>query len=1117
MSYSYFTKLEKLFLFRDINMVVFLMKKCNFAENNENIGIYMKRFRLFEMITGWAVFAVAAVTYLLTIEPSVSFWDCGEFIASADKLEVGHPPGAPFFMLMGRIFAIFASEPTQVAKMINSFSALCSAATILFLFWTITHLARKLIVKDENGFSLLNTVAILGAGVVGALAYTFSDTFWFSAVEGEVYAFSSLFTAVVFWCILRWEDSGEDGTPWIILIAYLMGLSIGVHLLNLLAIPAIVFVYYFKKTEVVEWKGVLKALGISFTILLFVLYGLIPGFTKVAGLFELFFVNTVGLPFNSGMIIYLLIVAGLFVWTLFETHNSTNDLRIKISFTSLVVLLGIPFIGDGVWIGILIIIAGLVLLFYRKQWNYKWFNTIAMCIMVMMIGYSSYTLIIIRSSANPPMDQNSPEDVFSLLSYLNREQYGSRPLFYGQSFSSPMEYEADGSGRCMVKFIGGNNNYIRKYKSDTKERDKYINVGKSQGGVEYMSKGKMLFPRMYSSQPHHVQAYKDWTDFKGKRITVNQCGQNQDYVVPTIGENLKFFFSYQLNFMYWRYFMWNFVGRQNDIQSNNGEIDAGQWISGIPFIDNALYGDQSKLPDILKNNKGHNRYFFLPLLLGILGMIWQLSKAQKGKQQFWLTMLLFFMTGIAIVLYINQTPYQPRERDYSYAGSFYAFSIWIGLGMLGLAKVLQQIKLSKKVSVIVAFVLSMGVPVLMASQNWDDHDRSDRYLCRDTGYNYLNSCAPNAILFCNGDNDTFPLWYSQEVEGTRDDIRTCNLSYIPTEWYIDQMKRPYYKGAPLPIDFTAEEYQKNSLDITIVRDHPAFGGKLDAGEAFKLLRNKDFMVDNYNVLFASTLTFPVDKQKVIEAGVVAPEDYDNIVDTISLKITQQTLSKGDLAVLNILKNNDWSRPIYFCITVGSDFYPTKSIDEYSQNEGLAYRFVPVKKNGKANVNVMYDNMMNKFHYNLKDKDIYLDETNARIAKTMRQSFSKLAIELIDMGDSVKAKAALDKSIQEIPESILPYDFSMLLFIDTYYKVGDRQQAEYILDKVLMATEQNLDYVLSLPTKKQSYVSPEVSLRQNLRILQECALLADSNNNSKATEIAEKFQKYYTIIAPRLQR
>lgn len=1079
----------------------------------------MKRFRLFEMIAGWAVFAIAAFTYLSTIEPSASFWDCGEFIASSDKFEVGHPPGAPFFMLMGRIFALFASEPTQVAKMINSFSALCSAATILFLFWTITHFARKMTIKDESDFSLTKILSILGAGAVGALAYTFSDTFWFSAVESEVYAFSSLFTAVVFWCILRWEDSDDKGKgmPWIVLIAYLMGLSIGVHLLNLLAIPAIVLIYYFKKTEKVDWKGVVKALGISFVILLFVQYGIIPGFTKVAGVFELFFVNSVGMPFNSGLFVYLIIVAALFVWTLYETHKGTDGTKIKISFALLMSMLGIPFLGSGIWLGLIIIAAGAFWLFYRKKWNYKWFNTITLCVLMMVIGYSSFALIVIRSSANPPMDQNSPENVFALRSYLNREQYGDNPLFYGQSFNSPIEYKDDGTGRCMAEIVYGSTNYIRKVKENASEKDRYISVGKSQKGVEYMSEGKMLFPRMYSQQPHHVEAYKQWTDFRGKRITVNQCGQNREYTVPTMGENLKFLFSYQINFMYWRYFMWNFVGRQNDIQSNNGELDAGQWISGIPFVDNALYGDQSKLPDNLKNNKGHNRYYFLPLILGLLGILWQLSRGSKGKHQFWIILVLFFMTGIAIVLYINQTPYQPRERDYSYAGSFYAFAIWLGLGMLGLARLLEKAKLPKSIAAALAFVLSMGVPALMASENWDDHDRSNRYIATDTGYNYLNTCAPNAILFCNGDNDTFPLWYSQEVEGTRNDIRTCNLSYISAPWYISAMQRPYYTGDKLPIDLRPEEYQENSLDIAIVQDMPQFGGKLPADKAFDLMRNKDLQErDGIGYLFASTLSFPVDKKKVIEAGIVAKEDYDKILDTITLKITKKNLNKGDIAVLNVLKNNDWTRPIYFCITIGSDFYPTRAIDEYSQCEGLAYRFVPIRKNRQPNTEAMYDNMMNKFRYRMAGKNIYLDETNARMCKTVRQQFAVLAAGLIDKGDSTRALEVLQRAEREVPESLLAYDYTMLIFADAYYRAGGKERADYILGKIIDVTEQNLAYVLSLPLSKQSYVSPDISLRQSMGVLQQCAYLANTFNSDLAKRVQPLFDRYYQTLAPRLQ-
>ncbi|PID94989.1 MAG: hypothetical protein CSA89_00035 [Bacteroidales bacterium] len=1073
----------------------------------------MKKFRLFEVISGWGVFVVAAITYLMTIEPSASFWDCGEFIAAADKLEPGHPPGAPLFMLLGRICAILTTDATQVARMINSFSAICSALTILFLFWTITHLAKKIVCHEGQEMSYSEMFGILGAGVVGSLAYTFSDTFWFSAVEGEVYAFSSFFTAIVFWAILRWERTADDdthGERWILLIAYLMGLSVGVHLLNLLAIPAIVLVYYFKKTEQVEWKGLLKAIGVSFVVIIAVLYGLIPGITKVAGVFELFFTNTLGLPFNSGSFVYLALVTVALVWSIYESHRAKNPIAIKTSFMLMLIILGVPFVGNGVVLGLLLIVAGVGLLFYKKDWDYRWFKTISLSLLLMVVGCSSYAVVMIRSAANPPMDQNSPEDIFSLRSYLAREQYGDRPLFYGESFASPVVYEPSNDGRCFSKLIYGNDDYIRKIKDDKTEKDSYINVGKVIKGVDHTDNSKMLFPRMYSSQPHHINAYKQWCNFKGKRINAEQCGQMQPFVVPTMSENIKFFFSYQLNFMYWRYFMWNFVGRQNDIQSNNGELDAGQWISGIPFIDNALYGDQSKLPDYMKNNKGHNRYFFLPLILGLLGIFWQLSNAKKGSQQFWITLSLFFMTGIAIVIYLNQTPYQPRERDYAYAGSFYAFSIWIGLGMLAVVKFLQRAKLSKSIATILAFVISMGVPVLMASQNWDDHDRSDRFVCRDIGYDYLNSCAKNSILFCNGDNDTFPLWYSQEVEGVRDDIRTCNLSYISASWYIDQMKRGYYNSQPLQIDLADKEYQKGSLDFARVIDHPIFGGKIDINTAFEILRTKETQEDNKGVFYASTITIPVDKQRVIDMGVVAPEEYDDIVDTIELNL-DGSLGKGDIAVLNMLKNNDWSRPIYFCVTIGSQYYPSQSISQYLQIEGLASRFVPVVKKGEPNTVAMYDNMMNKFKYSIKGKNIYLDETTSRSLRTVRQSFSQLAISLIKEGDTVRAKEVLDRGIEELPEALLHYDLSMLQYIEGYYKLGDYQSADDIMSKLMNNIIQNLIYVASLPKEKQNYVSQSMNWQFNLGMLQHCAKLSEEYKSSMSNKVKKEISKYYTVF------
>jgi hypothetical protein len=1088
----------------------------------------MKQFRLYETIIGWAVFAVAAVVYLMTIEPSASFWDCGEFISSADKLEVGHPPGAPFFILMGRIFAVFASDATQVAKMINSFSALCSAFTILFLFWTITHLARKIVMNGKTAFSSGNIIAILGAGVVGALSYTFSDTFWFSAVEGEVYAFSSFFTAVVFWCILRWEDADDkgDASRWLILIAYLMGLSIGVHLLNLLAIPAIVLVYYFKKTSKITAKGVILAVIYSFIILIAVLYGLIPGFTKVAGVFELLFVNTFGLPFNSGVFVYLFFAVLISIWAIYETHILKNKNRMKLSLLLLLTVFGVPFIGNSVWVGILLLLAGGIFLFVKTQWNYRWFNTIVMCATVILIGYSSYAMIVVRSAANPPMDQSSPEDVFSLQSYLNREQYGDRPLLYGANFGAPIRTKGEGRN-CEADYKYSGQTYIRKNVSpqSANEKDTYIKVRKSITGIERDSRFKVLFPRMYSEQPkQHTDAYKQWGNIKGKRLQNIVCGREdvdeqgnvKTSLMPTFTENMRFFLTYQFSFMYWRYFMWNFAGRQNDLQSNNGELDKGNWISGIPFIDNALYGDQSKLPESLKNNRGHNVYFFLPLILGILGLLWQLSNKSRGKQQFWLTFTLFFMTGVAIVVYLNQTPYQPRERDYAYAGSFYAFSIWLGLGVMAIVDFFnKKIKIPYLASAVVAVIVSMGVPLLMAQQNWDDHDRSGRYVCRDAGYDYLNTCEPNSVLFCNGDNDTFPLWYNQEVEGVRTDIRSCNLSYISAPWYIDQMKRGYYESEPLQISWQASDYQKSNLDLAVVNNDPRLGGKMDLKTALELVRNKELITeDGIGRFFASTVTIPVDKQKVIAAGVVEPKDYDNIVDTIYIKLPRQ-IQKGDLMVLEMLANNDWTRPIYICCTVGSEYYP--NIREYLQLEGMARRFVPIKKNGDVNIDKMFDNIMNKYRYgNIADASVYLDETTRRTCDTYRNLFEALARDLASQNQFEKAKQVLDKSLEVVPEKSHPFDYSMLAHADIYFKINDSIAAEQIMKSVVKDTEERILYVLSLPVEKQNFVSNTMTLRHNFMVLQQATLICQRYKSALFDEISEKYQRYYQILEPRLK-
>lgn len=684
----------------------------------------MKRYKLLNNIFGWVAFAIAASTYLMTMEPTASFWDCGEFISTAYKLDVGHPPGAPFFMLTGKVFSLFASDPTKVAVMINTLSALASGFTILFLFWTITHIARKVIVKNESDFTIANIISIIGAGLVGALAYTFSDTFWFSAVEGEVYASSSLFTAVVFWAILKWENvadrSGSD--RWLILIAYLMGLSIGVHLLNLLAIPAIVLVYYFRNYKV-STKGVTIAMLVSVVMLAVVLYGIIPGFVEVASWFELLFVNTFGLPFNSGLFAYIVITVGVLSWAIYESYTAKNFTRTAVSFILAVTLTGIPFFGSHILLGILII-TGLSALFYlkRNKIEYRWINNAIVMITVVLVGYSTYSVIVIRSAANPPMDQNSPDNVFSLKYYLNREQYGDRPLFYGSVYSAPVKLDVQGN-MCVPVEEKTEALYTPKPKTTPGEKDQYLKTGYK---TDYVMDERfdMFFPRMYSNSPQHVEAYKSWGEITGTPITYDYCGQQKTDIKPTFVENMRFFIDYQLNFMYWRYFLWNFSGRQNDIQGY-GEIDHGNWITGISLIDQFLVGDQTNLPSELRDNKGHNTYYLLPLLLGILGIVFLVFAGKEGVHSFWVILLLFILTGIAIVVYLNQTPYQPRERDYAYAGSFYAFTIWIGLGVLGVVGFLNKY-LPKATGAIVATVVCLFVPALMAQQNWDDHDRSNR-------------------------------------------------------------------------------------------------------------------------------------------------------------------------------------------------------------------------------------------------------------------------------------------------------------------------------------------------------------------------------------------------------
>lgn len=1031
----------------------------------------MKNYKLLNNLFGWISFVIAAIVYILTTESSASFWDCSEFISSAFKLEVGHPPGAPFFMLCANLFTHFTSDVTMVGKMVNIFSALCSAATILFLFWTITHLAKKIACKDGEKPSLAQTIAILGSGMVGALAYAFSDTFWFSAVEGEVYAFSSLFTAVVFWVILKWEEHADEphSDRWIVLIAYLMGLSVGVHLLNLLAIPAIALVFYYKKYSIINWKGTLTALLISFAIVGVLMYGLIPGMVHVAGWFELLFVNTLSMPFNTGVLVYCFLVIAAVIWGVYESGHGKNRVRANISFMVSAILMGAPFIGSSLIIGILLSVALGVFLFTKKEINYRVMNTTLLSMMVMAIGYSSYAVIIIRASANTPMDQNSPKDVFTLESYLNREQYGERPLLYGQTFVADVQREAQGNG-CVPVYKEGAPTYARNIKKDPNEKDKYIVSGHKSTPV-YQPELCMLFPRMYSSAEEmgHVSEYKRWSNFEGTPVTVNTCGETKVVMKPTFMENMRYFFSYQLGYMYFRYFMWNYSGRQNDIQGH-GEIQNGNVLTGFNFIDKQFVGDQTKLPPDMANNKARNVYYMLPLLLGIIGLAFQIGRGKKGEQTFFVTFMLFFMTGIAIVLYLNQYPNQPRERDYAYAGSFYAFAIWIGLGTYALFKGLSRYA-PKTVSSIIAVVLTLLVPIQMISQTWDDHDRSGRTVCPDFGANYLNSCEPNAIIFTNGDNDTFPLWYLQEVEGVRRDVRVCNLSYLQTDWYIDQMKREAYESQPLPITWTRDQYVQGTRDYAYLLDR--INQPLDLKTALEFVKSDDprmKKIPGYSVAMdyipSKQLFLPVDSAQVMKSGTLRPEAADSIAKQINFNFkNKMALGKQELMILEMLEKNNWQRPMYYAISVGSDQF--LGMTNYFTQTGLAYQIIPVNQPGPSvDTDKMYDNMMHKFRFGGIDKPgVYLDENVMSMCRTIRSMFCLLADALIEKGEKEKAKEVLLYCQEKIPSNNVPHNYHAIALGECLYKVGEKEKAAAVLEDIINNTQKTLEWYFSLNDKQ----------------------------------------------------
>jgi len=1251
------------------------------------------KYQKINLLTGWSIWLIATVVYLLTIEPTSSFWDCGEFIASAFKLEVGHPPGAPLFMMLARMFSMLAPTGKE-AMAVNILSALCSSFTILFLFWTITHFAKKIATKSLAKATELSKTQVGGimlAGAIGALAYTFSDSFWFSAVEGEVYAMSSLFTALVFWAILRWEAlSSNDSSElrWIILIAYLMGLSIGVHLLNLLAIPAIAFVYYFKKYQP-NIKGIIITTVVSLVVLGFIQSGIIRGFVLLAAKFELFFVNNMGAGFNTGVLVYAVLVISL------------------ISF----------------------------ILWFTQKRGYAALNTIALGTTMLLIGYSTFALIVVRSAANPPMDENNPENIFSLLSYLNREQYGDRPLLFGQYFNTPTIADdpyQDGAKTWVKSYSvrkegrGRTSSLIRSYRSEFEAKafaeelgdkhfvlEEYIDSGEKRDAIpNYDPEYSGFFPRMYSSSANHIAEYKQWSNYKGwqktrvyfspftdqmmdresfaihldlevlgngkskaelerdlnklfraykhkpsdfftvasaNEIVVKSPGSSQQQsavlndeqvryaltqyltdvlsekltegraavqskealkseleravnelimranqtrseedrnraefyqkqlaelqkeLLPSYGEDFRYFMSYQVNWMYFRYFMWNFAGKQNDLQGHKGFID-GNWLTGLNFIDEERLGNRDEISQQQKDNKGFNRYYYLPLLLGLIGLIFQLLKTPKD---FSVTALLFLLTGLAIVVYLNQYPLQPRERDYAYVGSFYAFAIWIGLGayalfdavnlkwkdfgpmalltvgtgivlltvenivgddnvwslsilyMSGIAiaamALMKVLGSHSALRLGAAGLICIIVPGVMAADGWDDHSRAKRRTGVDFAKNYLDSLEPNAIIFTNGDNDTFPLWYVQEVEGYRTDVRVVNLSLLNTDWYADQMKRAAYESAPVPFSVPEYQYRQGTRDVVLLnppanRENPY----VDLSEAMKVATDDNMRRDfgdgkSYAYLPSYALRIPVDSAAVVNAGVVAPEDADQIVDAIEWTITdggdrpKSYLLKNHFLVLDLLNNNDWSRPIYFAVTTGPDSYI--GLNQYFRLEGLAYRFVPIKYPENRNPNVlggfasdlMYEKIMNDFQWGGMDdvsgSGVYMDENNRRMSDNLRLQFSNLAEQLIEESKNKKALNVLDKIVEITPEKNLPYDRIMLPIIESLYELSsndtlktgaainsdlseeDRARAKELADQVgerlFRIFEDETEYYLSLDPKYYNEIVGEVGLMKQI--------------------------------------
>ena len=1048
-----------------------------------------RKYNVINNAAGWLCFIIAAVTYLLTLEPTASFWDCPEFISQGAKLEVGHPPGNPIFILAARFFINFAGgDVSHYAFAVNAMSGLLSAGTILLLFWTITHLVRRLMVgRSKEALTLSQLLVVMGSGLCGALLYTWSDTFWFSAVEGEVYAFSSFCTALVFWLLLKWDNRADEphADRYLILVTFIIGVSIGVHLLNLLTIPALGLIIYYRKSQhingnrtllkVATWlmwavaaavaavtvvllvngyyaasllalcvcamcwfyrqsptfRFSLLSLFLSFVVVALILYGLVPGFIEIAQYFELFCVNTLHLGYNVGVLVYAVILLGVLIWCISSLYRQKSRRQIQISFALSVVLSGIPFIGSSLLIPFVLTAALVAYLFMARRLSVRFLTITALSILVIFIGYTSYTLLLIRASANPPMNQNAPDNVFTLSSYLNREQYGDTPLFFGPSFASTPEYtilyNENGQPMQELRSSNGKASYDKQVKTSPDQPDRYVRLDPK---LKPRMVPNMIFPRMYSQQPGHPQGYLRWIgetmeslptekvsiyyDEDGNPFSIPGQDLREEVPVLSFEQNLRYFFDYQLNYMYWRYFLWNFAGRQNDLQGQD-ELNRGNWISGIPFIDNPRLGDQSLLPpDYGSENKGHNVFYMLPLLMGLLGIAAQLVRGKEGICQFWIVFIFFFMTGIAIVLYLNQPPMQVRERDYAYAGSFYAFSIWIGMGVYGLWLIVRSLFGKKqsdrgvrRAAAAVACVAGVLVPVQMVSQTWDDHDRSGRYTTRDFGMNYLSSVDENGIIFTNGDNDTFPLWYAQEVEGYRTDVRVVNLSYLTTDWYASHQKLPSYNAPAIEFQAQPEDYAYDRMQVVYVYGRDSL--PVDVFSSLNdLYVSPDAEFNGMRVLTHPKMYIPVDVDDAVKAGVISAEEAPAADDFIFVDWSgKNSASLGDLLSLDMVAHgaaDGWKRPAYFAMTVPDDYY--LNLSPYLRNTGLAYQVTPIRDAGynsgqtlSVATDKMYDNVMNKFRWGGLDSgdDIYLDETVRRMVTTHRSTLIDLANALYNEG------------------------------------------------------------------------------------------------------------------------